>query len=298
MQKKLPLILVLVLLVLGAAYFFSRKQPKLAEKSEQQVAIKEMLADCKYDKEICTYFAAQAKAMESGVAINTSSEIKNYGVTNSEMKNDGAGNTEMNTYKDGKLESSMIIFEKVTYLKDVKDNSWYALNVPADTAVSSDDVAQKQPKDFLSEIKSTYNGEDASLQVKKVATEACGSLTCDKYEILSSVDNQTETSYLWLDTKEHLARKMEFSFAGGVSTMEYQYGIAQISKPSPIKEMPSVYAPSGVPGSAGGSAPNSVPGSAGVGAAGSVDPVSGGAPEVPSQEEIDQMMKDYSLDGQ
>ncbi len=279
MKKKLPLILIIITLIAvtaAGAYFFSQKgKPKLTETKEQNAAVKEMLANCKYDKDFCSYMAAQAKAMETGVIISTSTNIKNYGLSTSEMKLDKAGNMEINSYKDGKVESSMVVFDKVTYLKNL-DGSWYAMNtdLQQETSASSNEA--------ISEIKNTYNDQNQNMQIKKVATEPCGSLTCDKYEVIDVQIDQKSTMYTWVDTKEHLARKIETAFNDVVSTMEYKYEPVNVSKPSPIKELPLVNTQNNNPAAAAGDA--------GVG----VDP----AGQIPSQEELDKMMKEYSLDGE
>lgn len=272
MQKKLPLILIVVAVIAlaGGAYFFNqKKQPGMVENKEQKAAVQEMLANCKYDKDFCTYMAAQAKSMAGGVTITTTSQVEKFGTSTSEMKIDGSENMEINSYKDGKLESSMIVFEKVSYIKDT-DGSWYSLNTP-----NPQDSESNQGT--IEEIKNTYSEENLDMQVKKVGSEACGNLTCDKYEMINVVGEQSSTTYAWIDTKEHLARKMEFAFEGGSSTMEYKYESVKISKPSPIKEMPAFGAGTGAPGSVSGSEGNE---------------------KMPSQEELEQMMKDYSLDGQ
>jgi hypothetical protein len=271
MQKKLPIILIIVAVfaIAGGAYFSSqKKQSEMAGNNEQKAAVQEILSDCKYDKDFCAYMAAQAKSMSSGVIITTSSEVKNFGLSTSEMKIDGSENMEINSYKDGKLESSMIVFEKITYIKDT-DGSWYSLNTP-----NPQDNEYNQGT--MEEIKNTYSEENLDMQVKKVATEACGNLICDKYEIINVIGEQSSTMYTWIDTKEHLARKMEFTFEGGSSTMEYKYESVKIVKPSPIKKMPSLGTGVGAPGSVSGS----------------------DGEKMPSQEELEQMMKDYSLDGQ
>jgi hypothetical protein len=263
MKQKLPIIVVLVIIVLVVTYFFSQKNnPQLAEKAAEKAAVNEMLADCKYDKEVCAYFVAQAKAMEKGVVINTVANMNSYGTSTSEMKmNDD--DMEMNSYKDGQLESSMISFDGVTYFKDLKDGSWYSMGN------SGENIGD--PKESLAEIQATYNEENLDMQIKKVGSEACGNLTCDKYEIIDTMGEDGSTSYVWIDTKEHLARRMEFSFEGGSNVMEYKYESVQISKPAPIKEMPMFDAPD------------------------SSEVESG---EMPSQTELEQMMKDYGLDGE
>ena len=266
MKKFLPLVLV-VIVIAGGAYFFSQKsKPASSENSAQKEAVAEMLSDCKYDKDFCAYMAAQAKVMEKGVVVTTSSDIKNFGKSTSEMRMDGAGNVEMNSYKDGKLESSMVVFENVTYIKN-QDGSWYAMN----TGTNEETETSEAP---VNELKDTY--EDLSMQIKKVGTEACGNLTCDKYEVISGEKEQNGNFYMWIDNKEHLARKMQTNFENVVSTMEYKYETVKVNKPSPIKEMPT--APS-MPTSA-------------------TEGNDGAASGMPSHEEIEKMMQQYGADGE
>lgn len=264
MKKKLPLILVLVVLVsAGVYYFFIKNNGTLVSGTpEEKATVKEMLANCKYDQEVCNYFVAQAKAMENGVIINTVSTLDEHGASISEMKMQG-NNIEVNSYKDDQLESSMVSFEGVTYFKDMRDNSWYS--------VGNAEGNFGDPKENLAEIQATYDEEDQSMQIAKVGSEACGNLTCNKYKIVTGVGEDESASYVWIDTKEHLARKMEFSFEGGSNVMEYKYEAVQINKPSPIKEMPMFDV---------------------------LDDNEVNNSEVPSQEELQQMMKDYGLDGE
>lgn len=264
MKKKLPLIVVLALLISAGAYYFfiQKNKPSSLETASEKAAVAEILADCKYDKEVCAYFVAQAKAMEKGVIINTVANLGEYGTSTSEMKMHG-NNMEVNSYKDGKLESSMISFDGVTYFKDIRDNAWYQ--------VGDAEGNFSDPKESLVEIQATYNKDNLDMQIKKIGSEACGNLTCDKYEIVDVMGEDGSKSYVWIDTKEHLARKMEFVFEGGSNVMEYKYEAVQINQPSPIKEMPMFDAPDGSAIESG---------------------------DMPSQAELEQMMKDYGLDGE
>jgi len=262
MKKFLPLILIIIVVAVGAYFFIQKDRSKVAEKVVEKTAVLETLADCKYDKDVCAYFVAQAKAMEKGVVISTTADLENYGKSTSEMKINGK-DMEVNSYKDGSLESSMIAFGGVTYFKDLRDNSWYT--------VGDAEGNFSDPKESLVEAQATYNEDNLNMQIKKIGSEACGSLICDKYEMIDIVSEDGGTSYVWIDIKEHLARKMEFSFKGGSNVMEYKYETVQINKPSPIKEMPRFDAP---------------------------DSSDGTNSTAPSQEELKKMMEEYSLDGE
>jgi hypothetical protein len=266
MPKKIIGVLLLVLLVAMGAFYY---QKSTAPVSEQQAAIQEMIAECKYDADFCRYMAAQAAAMEQGMVITSSSQIEGV-VATSEMRMDKDGNLSSDTYMGGKLQSSMVVFEDATYMKDAQDGSWYM--------ISSADPEQPTPAEF--DVESNFEYDDEGMTITKIGQEACGELTCDKYEIVQvlpadeAAAEMENKHYLFIDTKEHLARKIEMIFAEGSSVMEYRYEAVTISKPSPIKEMPNFTMPA-----------------ADEGAAFDTDG------EMPSEEEIEQMMLQYGLDG-
>lgn len=282
MPKKIIGVFLALLLVAMAAFFYFRSQKP---ETEQQAAVKEMIAECKYDADFCRYMAAQAQAMERGVVMTSSSQIEGV-VATSEMRMDKDGNLSSDSYMGGKLQGSMIVFEDVTYMKDAQDGAWYTFASP-----SPDQAAKEEQKEF--DIKETYEYDD-NMTITKIGQEACGELTCDKYEIIqplptaeqgeaeAEVDAKAMESkyYIFIDTKEHLARKIEMIFAEGTSVIEYRYEAVTIAKPSPIKEMPSFTMPQAAGDDAGNASED--------GAA---------AGEMPSQEEIEQMMREYGLDG-
>lgn len=264
MQKKLPLLLLLAVLAGLSFYFLSKNQAldEVGEVQDKQVA-EESLADCPYERDVCSYMAAQAKAMSQGVTVTTTSQMLGQSTSVSEMKMDGSGNFEVSSYVGDKLQSSMLVFEKQTYIKDLADGAWYTLPSFVDNAADSPDEA-------VAELQATYQEPAADFKMTKLGTEACGALTCDKYEMSQASETEGQL-YIWIDTKEHLARQMEIKTAQGSSMMVYQYGAVNISKPAPIKEMP------GLGAGAGSSAPS-------------------GGGQMPSQEELEQMMQEYSLD--
>lgn len=260
MQKKLPLLLLLVVLAGLSFYFLSKNQASdEAGKDQGKQVAEESLVNCPYERDVCSYMAAQAKAMSQGVTVTTTSQMPNQSTSVSEMKMDGSGNFEVSSYVGDKLQSSMLVFEKQTYIKDLTDGAWYTLPSFVDNAADSPDEA-------VAELQATYKEPTADFKMTKLGTEACGALTCDKYEMSQASETEGQL-YIWIDTKEHLARQMEIKTAQGSSMMVYQYGAVNIGKPAPIKEMPG----------AGSSAPSS-------------------AGQMPSQEELEQMMQEYSLD--
>jgi hypothetical protein len=268
MNKKLSPILGLILIVvIVSVYFFIQKNQSQQDTEDMRdvATIQEAVSDCKYNEDFCSYMSAQAEAMKNGVIITSSSEIADYGMSTSKMKIDGNDNIEITNYQDGQLKSNMVVFEKITYMQDQTDGAWYALNT-ASTEEAADQAT-------ISEIKNTYD-ENQDMQVEKINSEACGDLTCDKYAITILQNDVASTIYTWIDTKAHLARKVEITFEGGTNVMEYQYEAVEISKPSPIKEMPGMNASMMATESANTQG------------------------QMPSQEELEKMMEEYSLDAE
>src|SRR6185436_16263771 len=78
--------------------------------------------------------------------------------------------------------------------------------------------------------------EEDTTQYKNLGTEACGSYTCFKYQIIYKDDSGSK-EYWWFDNKEYRLRKMRVEGSdGSVTEMSYTYGSIDIREPSPVKE--------------------------------------------------------------
>lgn len=161
------------------------------------------------------------------------------------LKSDGKGNSYMgSTSSVGK--SEYIIFDGTTYLKNPGDDSWYRFPKSEDTKDTTPTTKSEQPSfDFNKEV--TTN--DTKTAYKRVGKEACGSLTCIKFQIVDSEKPNDSTS-VWFDTKDYVTRKIETISDGQKSTITYDYGSVSISIPSPVKdyELPSSNLPSDTSG--------------------------------------------------
>lgn len=285
MKKQIAFILLVAAGVAAAVYyFFNRGQSLFGDYMEQQAAENAMLADCPYERDFCSYLAAQAKAMVRGVMIETAGFETEAGVMTSKLLMDGAGSMSTESYLDGKLQSHVIVYAGQTYLQDLTDQAWFVLNVDPNQAVSNEDESSYQPDTgWLKPYEL-----DTILTVNKLGTEACGDLTCDKYELVSSAEmaNPPRT-YVWVDTKERLARRMEIvSPESEPLVMTYSYDLdVSISRPEPLKDMPALVFPTD---NSDEQATDSNPG------AGATYPGAGG--DMPSSEELEEMMRQYGLD--
>jgi outer membrane lipoprotein-sorting protein len=71
---------------------------------------------------------------------------------------------------------------------------------------------------------------------KKIDTEACGSLTCFKYQITDSA-SPGSTQYAWFDNGAYLLREWKSSDSSGSSTdMTISYQAISITAPSPVQD--------------------------------------------------------------
>lgn len=287
MKKQIVFILLAAAGVVAAVYyFFNRGQGLFGDYMTQQAAENSMLADCPYERDFCLYMAVQAKAMTRGVMIETTGFETEVGVMTSKLMMDGAGSMSTESYLDGKLQSHMIVYAGQTYLQDLTDQAWFVLNVDPNQAVSSQDELAYQPDtDWLKPYEL-----DTTLTVNKLGTEACGDLTCDEYELVSSTEMADPTkTYVLVDTKERLARRMEIVSPESQQplVMTYSYDVeVSIRRPEPLKDMPALVFPAD---NLDAQATDSNSG------AGSTYPSSSG--EMPSSEELEEMMRQYGLDG-
>lgn len=252
-MKKLSFIVPLLMAVtLGGCSlpFVGKTAEQVKQTAEEKVAQQEILANCKYDKAICEYMAAQISVFQSGLTMTSSMTTKGKVSTEETVtKMDGKGNMESVSTKDGKETSAMIAMDKVTYIKDYEDGKWLKMTASED---SKDDASLFDVATTVEEMKETIESTDIQMVYTKVGQEACGSmavgLTCDIYEMYEQANEDGKTK-MWIDTSKHLSRKMEMALPNGVTnTIVYTYGAVTITTPSPVKEFTMPTLPDGAAG--------------------------------------------------
>ncbi len=238
MDKRLALI-PLVALVLGGCSLPNLGGNKgvveqVAQKTEEKAAEQAILQNCKYEKDVCQYYASMISAYSNPMVMKSTTTMKKGETTISTTKMDGKGNMEMVGTSNGKEESAMIFLDKVTYVKDYKDNTWMKMTSGDDKEDKS--TAFVDPQAMIEEFKTEAEEMKDTMSIKKLGEEACGNLTCLKYQMdESTLDSST---IVWFDTKEHKTRKMETKVQGVASIVEFSYENVVIKAPSPVKEMP------------------------------------------------------------
>ncbi|HJX59529.1 hypothetical protein A2V61_00405 [Candidatus Woesebacteria bacterium RBG_19FT_COMBO_47_8] len=132
--------------------------------------------------------------------------------------------------EDGDKEiSQMIIIGDTSYVKDYSDSKWWKQVSKPEEVMTEEKAAT--PDD----IKQEFQKEDPTLY-KSLGTEACGSLSCHKYE--QTFKDSPGTRTFWFDTKKYLLRKETSAYGEFSNEIEYSYDGISISAPSPTKDVP------------------------------------------------------------
>ncbi|MBI2034191.1 MAG: hypothetical protein HYT11_00465 [Candidatus Levybacteria bacterium] len=128
---------------------------------------------------------------------------------------------------DKEIKHSINIGDTV-YVKDYSDGKWWK------QAIKPQELTQEekdsQPVDFKEEF------AKPDLKFKSLGKEACGSLTCFKYEQTSP--SIPGTRIFWFDDQKYLLRKEEAGYGEFTSKVEYSYDGINIAAPSPTKDVP------------------------------------------------------------
>ena len=115
------------------------------------------------------------------------------------------------------------------YTKDYTDNKWWKQTIKPEELTQEE--KDQEPIDFKEEF------SQPDLKFKALGKEACGNLTCFKYEQTSPSIPGTRT--FWFDDQKYLLRKEEASYGEFTTRTEYSYDNVNITAPSPTKDVPA-----------------------------------------------------------
>ena len=185
------------------------------------------------DKLFCKFTGVFANVGDYKTTVNTTDPKGTSSVL--ELANDSNGDSSMIVKQNGKEQGSIVVYGGVTYFKDpaATDGSWFKYG--------ANDTGKPETVDLKKEfLKGDFKGDNGQkLEYKKIGTEACGNLTCYKYQIIDS-QKPAETGFIWFDTKEFLMRRVTANDGKGTSSeMTVTYESVSISMPSPTKDIPS-----------------------------------------------------------
>lgn len=214
------IIVIAVVAIAAGAYFFTKGGgtslfgPKISEKEF------EFVDDPLVRKHLATQAnvsAYRTKGSTSGFNRTTTTEVQYSG-------NDLKYRTI--EYESSKEISHQISIGDTVYIKDYSDNKWWKQTIkPEETSEEDKPVDVKEEYKQLEVKKPVY---------KKLGEEACGNLTCHKYQ--ESISGAIRV--FWFDKSKFLLRKDEVTFGGIKGTNEYEYDGIAINAPSPTKEVP------------------------------------------------------------
>ncbi|MCL5784385.1 MAG: hypothetical protein M1142_03465 [Patescibacteria group bacterium] len=182
--------------------------------------------NCKYnDPDLCKF-------------INNFKDLKTYSIKSTttaksqpKMENllelSGDDKFHMVTSENAKENYNVITIGDTTYTKDYSDNKWWKQVAPKQKEENTKIKDEVDVKDTVEEDKTTY---------KKIGMEACGSLQCFKYQVISP-DMTDITEYIFFDNNQYMLRKTREEVKDGtVSEADYAYSGVNIQVPSPVKE--------------------------------------------------------------
>lgn len=227
------LIVIIVLVVVGAIGFvgysvYSKQQDKAASGGAGAIAKAIAEASCEdADKNICKFMASWK--LHDNYTVNMTSTHEGKTET-SVYKIDGDKKTHFAS--SGETSYEFVVIDDVTYTKASNGVWWKQKATPATkevTETAKPDFEEDTPKDENKEVsKTTY---------KNLGTEACGKLTCYKYQVVDP-NNTESTELIWFDTKDYQLRKMRSEGKdGAVTEQTYSYDKVTIKVPSPVKDL-------------------------------------------------------------
>jgi hypothetical protein len=227
-KSKTPIIIIgaaVLAVVLGAVGFFFLKDSIFPAKGLNGQVLS---SNCKLnDKDLCK-FMSNFKGLENMSAKSTATiEGKK---TESTMEIQGEDKSHITSSVDGKEESNYISIGNTTYMKDYTDGKWWK------TTVDTKDTSGSEKTDWKGEFEKSINDSADKTTYKKIGKEACGSLTCLKYQVIDP-QNTESTEYIWFDTKNYSLRKTRSESKGSVTETTFTYDGVNITAPSPTKDM-------------------------------------------------------------
>ena len=138
---------------------------------------------------------------------------------------DGKGNTSLSSNAGGQQLDS-ITLDNSTYIKDASSGTWMKYTSSASTDSSN-------PANNL-KISTSDLTNGGTISYKALGKEACGSLTCFKYQQIDK-SNTTATQYVWFDDQNYQLQRFSYSDpTTGTTDMTFTYQAVNITAPSPV----------------------------------------------------------------
>jgi outer membrane lipoprotein-sorting protein len=203
---------------------------KAVETATSSLAQKLASAKCDYDdKDLCKFFVSW-KEHDSYTMVSTGTDKVTGDKSTLTFEVDGK-NTRHTTTGQYAMDT-ITIGEKTMYLK-AANGVWWKQNLKEPEGPNGSDTTPAM--DF--EEPATGKSEDvATTSYKLLGKEACGKLTCFKYQVLApgGVDS---TEYIWFDTKDYQLRRSLSDSPDMTNETTFSYDHVTVKAPSSFKEL-------------------------------------------------------------
>ncbi|MCX6809591.1 MAG: hypothetical protein NTZ65_02485 [Candidatus Berkelbacteria bacterium] len=235
-SKKSPVLAIVIILVvlaaLAVAYFVF-----FAKKSGTSIVNKivPISSSCKYnDPDLCKFINGWKEIKYFSATTTSTFEGKEVKMT---MKSVGSDKTQLTSYQGDNEDMNIVTIGNDTYTKDYTDGKWVKSTITPQSDSSANTI-----KDELQFNQKAEKAEDKT-EYKKIGTEACGKLTCFKYQVIDPAITDS-TEYILFDNKDYQLRKtISVDKSNNQSISEFSYSKISIDVPSPIKEEAAISAP-------------------------------------------------------
>ncbi len=147
-----------------------------------------------------------------------------------QIKGENFNTRDIEMTPDGKETKHKIEIGETVYVKDMSDNAWWKQTIKPEELPTEEE--EDEPVDYKAE----YSKPD--LQFKALGKEACGNLTCYKYQQLTGgPEGMGFTRIFWFDERKFLLRRDEVSVGEFKTIVEHSYDKINITPPSPTKDV-------------------------------------------------------------
>lgn len=221
-------IVVIAVIILGVGGFAAWR---VVDSQKQQNAATEQQADvpCKLsDEDLCAFFKSWKASRQYKVTSLQTAEGK---TTTSTYEASDNGKNYHITMTVGDLPYEAIAIDDTLYTRDSSDGKWWKQKKQV-TEAQEDTIKGNYDYDF--QEPAPQPGQEPIY--KKIGKEACGNLTCFKYDVADPTAQNTKQT-LWFDDKDYQLRRLRLEGDGSVSDQTFIYSTVSIKAPSPTKDL-------------------------------------------------------------
>jgi hypothetical protein len=219
------ILVAVVLAAIGyAAYAYHMAQTKKTPAATKTTASTSVTVDASciatyHDANLC-HFASNSTSLNKMAYKATITEVTSGQSSSIVLENDGKGGTSLSGSSGG-TQINTIELAGATYLET--GGTW--IKYP-----SGSSAAATNPTSSMN-----LGVGATGISYKEIDTEACGNLTCFKYQVTDST-SAGATQFAWFDNKSYLLREWKYTDGSGNSTdMNISYQNITITAPSPVE---------------------------------------------------------------